>query len=251
MRSSPRKLTTNAVSRKARNLRRARGLRIPQDCFAHAHRHPSTFPMTFAMTNSRCLLLAVLVLAACGSEGGEAPRSSADSAAAPSTSAVPGADSAPAPAAAPAARTVVLAPDGLELAGGGGGAERLAFGASRARVLAAVGAVLGEPRQQGAQEECPAGPLYHAQYAAGLQVVFQDSAFVGWSADEGSAFRTAAGVGPGSPVAQLRAAHPAATIEETSLGMEFASSGLYGIVTDSTAAGQVQMMFAGTNCIFR
>jgi hypothetical protein len=207
--------------------------------------------MNLAMTNPRCLLLAVLVLAACGSEGGEAARSSADSAAAPSTAAVPGADSAPAPAAPPAARTIVLAPGGLELAGGAGGAERLAFGGPRAGALAAVSGVLGEPREQGAQEECPAGPLYQAQYAAGLQVVFQDSAFVGWSAGEGSTFRTAAGVGPGSTVAQLKAAHPAATVEETSLGMEFAASDLYGIVTDSTATGQVQMMFAGTNCIFR
>ncbi len=203
------------------------------------------------MTNPRCLLLAVL-LAACGSEEGEAPRASADSAAVPAVTAVSGADSAAAPAAAqPAPRTVVLAPDGLELAGGAGGAEKLAFGGLRAGALAAVGAVLGPPREQGAQEECPAGPLYQAQYAAGLQVVFQDSAFVGWSADEGSTFRTASGIGPGSTVAQLKAAYPAATIEETSLGMEFAASELYGIVTDSTAAGQVQMMFAGTNCIFR
>ncbi|HST58893.1 MAG TPA: hypothetical protein VLK84_09400 [Longimicrobium sp.] len=205
------------------------------------------------MTNSRCLLLAVLLLAACGSEGGADARSSADSAAVPATSAS-GADSAAAPPPAapePAPRTIVLAPDGLELAGGAGGAAKLAFGGPRAGALAAVSGVLGEPREQGAQEECPAGPLYQAQYAAGLQVVFQDSAFVGWSAGEGSTFRTASGIGPGSTVAQLKAAYPAATVEETSLGMEFAASELYGIVTDSTAAGQVQMMFAGTNCIFR
>lgn len=206
--------------------------------------------MILAMMNPRCLLLAVL-LAACGPEGGEAARSSVDSAAAPAPAVVPGPDSAAAPTAPPAARTLVLAPDGLELAGGAGGAEKLAFGGPRAGALAAVSGVLGEPREQGAQEECPAGPLYQAQYATGLQVVFQDSAFVGWSAGEGSAFRTAAGVGPGSTVAQLKAAYPAATVEETSLGMEFAASDLYGIVTDSTATGQVQMTFAGINCIFR
>ena len=52
-------------------------------------------------------------------------------------------------------------------------------------------------------------------------------------------------------VAQLKAAYPAATVQETSLGMEFAAGDLYGIVTDSTGTGQVQMMFAGINCIFR
>lgn len=207
--------------------------------------------MILAMTNSRCLLLAVVLLAACGSEGGAAARSSADSAAAPATTPVPGADSAAAPTAQPARRTIVLAPEGLELAGGAGGAERLAFGDPQARVLAAVGAVLEAPREQGVQEECPAGPLYHALYAAELQVVFQDSAFVGWASRQGSAFRTAAGIGPGSTVGQLKAAYPAATVGETSLGMEFAADPLYGIVSDSTASGRVEMMFAGTNCIFR
>lgn len=205
--------------------------------------------LTMTKTNPRCLLLAVLLLAACGSEGGAAARSPADSAAVPATAIVPGADSAAAPA--PAARMIVLAPDGLELTGGSGGAERLAFGTSRARVLAAVGAVLGEPREQGVQEECPAGPLYHALYSAELQVVFQDSAFVGWASRKGSAFRTAAGIGPGSTLGELKAAYPAATVGETSLGMEFAAGDLYGIVADSTASGQVEMMFAGTNCIFR
>lgn len=200
------------------------------------------------MTHPACVLLAAFLLAACGSESGSADGGAPDStrAAAPAPDSAPAAT--PAPAAPSAARTIVLAPDGLELTGG---AEKLAFGGPRVGALAAVGGVLGEPKQQGAQEECPAGPLYQAQYAAGLQVVFQDSGFVGWSADEGSTFRTAAGIGPGSTVAQLKAAYPAATIEETSLGMEFAASDLYGIVTDSTAAGQVQMMFAGTNCIFR
>lgn len=195
-------------------------------------------------TNSRCLLLAAVLLAACGSEGREAARPVVDSTAAPAATR---GDS----AAAPAVRTVVLAADGLQITGGAGGAERLAFGGPRGGALAGVSGVLGEPREQGAQAECPSGPLYQAQYAAGLQLVFQDSAFVGWFADEGSAFRTAAGIGPGSTVAQLRAAHPAATVQATSLGMEFVADDLYGVVTDSTDTGRVQVMFAGVSCIFR
>jgi hypothetical protein len=155
----------------------------------------------------------------------------------------------PAPAAAAESPRIVLAPDGLSVTGGA--PRQLAFGSPRAGALAAVGAVLGEPAEQGIQEECPAGPLYHALYGAGLQLVFQDSAFVGWAARQGSTFRTAAGIGVGSTLGQLKAAHPAATVQETSLGMEFAAGDLYGIVTDSANAGAVEMMFAGTNCIFR
>jgi hypothetical protein len=58
-------------------------------------------------------------------------------------------------------------------------------------------------------------------------------------------------VGPGSTLGQLRAAYPATKVEETSLGQEFDAGELYGIVTDTTDAGQVQVVFAGTNCIFR
>lgn len=201
------------------------------------------------------LLLAALLLAACGSESSDdAARAQApDSAAAPSA-AVPAAaggagDSTPA-----AARsTVVLAPDGVEIANGAGVPSRLAFGAAREQVLARVGAVMNGPGEQAEQEECPAGPLTTTQYPSGLQLVFQDGKFVGWAAQPrpGSTLRTAPGIGIGSTLGQLRAAYPAATVGETSLGMEFTAGDLYGIVSDSTAAGQVEIMFAGINCIFR
>jgi hypothetical protein len=194
------------------------------------------------MKTSRALLIAAL-LAACGSESsGDAARGPATDAAAPTP-----ATAVPAPAADSTA--IVLVPDGLGVTGGA--PKQLAFGSPRAGALAAVGALLGEPAEQGIQEECPAGPLYHALYGTGLQLVFQDSAFVGWAARQGSTFRTVAGIGVGSTLGQLKAAYPTATVQETSLGMEFAAGDLYGIVTDSTDAGVVEMMFAGTNCIFR
>lgn len=198
---------------------------------------------------SRCALLALALLAACGAEedGGAAGGAATDStiAAAPAQPATT--DTTPS-AAAPdtSGGGIVLAADGVETGG-----KRLAFGGSRAAVLADVAGVVGQPEKQSEQEECPAGPLYQAQYRGGLSLVFQDSAFVGWFAEESSALRTAKGVGPGSTLAELKAAYPSATMEETSLGMEFAAEELYGILTDSTAAGKVQVMFAGTNCIFR
>ena len=121
----------------------------------------------------------------------------------------------------------------------------------RLEVLAGVGGVMGEPREQGTMGECPSGPLYQVGYGGGLQLNFQDSAFVGWFAGEGAALRTARGIGPGSTLGQLRTAYPATTVEETSLGTEFAADELYGIVTSASDEAKVQVMFAGTNCIFR
>ncbi|HEX6371860.1 MAG TPA: hypothetical protein VF006_23255 [Longimicrobium sp.] len=204
------------------------------------------------MMRFRGVLLAAVLAAACGSEpeAGAVRASSPDSASGVAAGAAGDTADAAAPVAAaaePAAGGVVLAADGVEV---GGAAGRLAFGSGREQVLAAVGAVLGTPTEQGTNEECPAGPLSHVQYA-GLQLVFQDGGFVGWFAQEGSPLRTARGIGPGSTLGQVKAAHPAATVEETSLGSEFAADGLYGIVTSPSNEGKVQVMFAGTNCIFR
>lgn len=196
------------------------------------------------------VLLGAMLLGACGSERGDGDgRTAADSAggavAAPAAADTTAA-AASVPAGQPAASRVVLAADGVDV-----GAGRLAFGGGREQVLASVGAVLGAPQQQGTNEECPAGLLGFTWYVGGLQLVFQDSAFVGWFAQEGSALRTAKGIGPGSTVGQLKAAYPATKLEETSLGHEFDAGGLYGIATDPSSSGKVQVIFAGTNCIFR
>ena len=200
------------------------------------------------MIHPRCLLPFAALLAACGSE--PSPDAAGRTVTADSAPATAVADTAPAASAAPGMeRTLTLASDGLELHAGST-PRRLAFGSGRKQVLAEVGGILGEPREQGRMDECPAGPMDHVQYA-GLQLNFQDSAFVGWFAGERAALRTARGIGPGSTLGQLRTAYPATKVEETSLGHEFDAGELWGIVTDTTGAGQVQVIFAGINCIFR
>lgn len=198
-----------------------------------------------------CVLLAAMLLGACGSgpeDGdGHAAVDSASGAVVAPVAADTTTAAAPVPAAPAATGGVVLAADGVDA----GGAGRLAFGGGREAVLAGVGAVLGAPEERGTNEECPAGPLAFARFGAGLELVFQDGGFVGWFAREGSALRTATGIGPGSTLGQLKAAYPATTVEETSLGHEFAADGLYGIVTDPSDSGKVEVIFAGTNCIFR
>jgi hypothetical protein len=207
------------------------------------------------MNHPKYVLLATLLLAACGSEpsqdaaAGAAPDSAVQAPAAVVGQTPDTVSSATAPDR--GAKTIVIAPDGLTIGGGAGAPKRLAFGGAQAGVLADVGAALGEPKEQGNQEECPAGPLYHASYTSDLQVVFQDGEFVGWFAREGSRFRTAEGIGPGSTLGELKKAYPATTVEESSLGHEFAAGELYGVVTGPSEAATVEVMFAGTNCIFR
>jgi hypothetical protein len=199
------------------------------------------------MMRPRHVLLAAVLLASCGSDrtaeagGGNASDSAAVASTPPDTAQAAAADS----RAAPGGPAVVLAPDGLEVGG-----SKLAFGQPQPRVLSAAGAALGAAKNEGRQEECPAGPLHQTTFD-GVQLVFQDSAFVGWAAQSGSPLRTSAGIGPGSTQAQIKAAYPAATVDETSLGTEFIAGDLYGVFADSTASAPLEIMFAGINCIFR
>jgi hypothetical protein len=202
------------------------------------------------MSSKLRVVLAAALLAACGSEAADEGRGAvADSASAPAAQAgtvdTTPADSQPGQA----ASAIVLRPDGLEITGGAA-PRRIAFGEPQTRVLAEAGAVLGAARNGGMQEECPAGPLYQTSFS-GVQLVFQDSAFVGWAAETPSPLRTAEGVGPGSTMSQIKTAYPAATVDETSLGTEFAAGELYGVFADSTAPQALGILFAGINCIFR
>lgn len=187
-----------------------------------------------------------LLLAACGREdAADADRAASSDFAAPAAAVDPAAQRAPGPDSPASDGAVVLAPDGV----GFGGAPRLAFGEGQGRVVADARAALGEPDEQGLQEECPAGPLGFVQWTGGLQLVFQDSAFVGWSARPGTTLRTAAGIGPGSTAAEVKAAYPASTVEQTSLGTEFSAGDLYGVMAED--ADRVDHLYAGINCIFR
>lgn len=144
-----------------------------------------------------------------------------------------------------------LAPDGVAVASGGS-AQHLAFSTSREATVPAVTAVLGEPTGQGTNPECGAGPLDNVNYKGGLTLFFQDGKFVGWNVDgrDGSPHRTAAGLGIGSTLQQLRDAGDVA-VQDTSLGVEFAAGDLSGLVTVNRPEGKITNLWAGTTCAFR
>jgi hypothetical protein len=59
-----------------------------------------------------------------------------------------------------------------------------------------------------------------------------------------------AGVGPGSSRSELTEAS-VATFEKTSLGLEFRSGGVSGVVDASGPGAKITDMWAGANCVFR
>ena len=144
--------------------------------------------------------------------------------------------------------------DGLRIVNPESGSTRpIAFGDSMAAVMRQLVALRG-PAERARNEECGAGPIDVASWSDGLRLAFQDDLFVGWSVDGrqpgAEAFTTLAGLGVQSPRTVLDSAY-AATVEETSLGTEFAAAGLYGILDSAQPDARVETMWAGVSCSFR
>ena len=183
--------------------------------------------------------LALLALAACNS--------AADSDAPPP----PPADQVVAPAA-PEPKLAIEG-EGLRLFNAETGSARpIAFGTPKAQVIAAL-AFRGAPAL-GTNEECGAGPLGYANWPDGLGLLFDGDKFAGWSLDgrdEGAdKLTTASGVGIGSTRAEV-ADSLAITVEESTLGTEFAADDLGGLFDGKGSDAKVTNLWAGVTCVFR
>jgi hypothetical protein len=95
--------------------------------------------------------------------------------------------------------------------------------------------------------------MQFAEFPGGLTLLFQDDKLAGWSVGKGSAGRqsTMSGVGVGSTRSDLVAAYSGVTVSETSLGQEFSAGGLYGVLDGPGATAKIEVMWAGTSCVFR
>lgn len=149
---------------------------------------------------------------------------------------------------------VGLDADGLRIVNPESGSTRpIAFGDSMAAVVRQIVSLRG-PAERGRNEECGAGPIDFASWPDGLQLAFQDDLFVGWSVNGrqpgAEAFTTLAGLGVQSPRSVLDSAY-VATVEETSLGTEFAAGGLSGLLDSDRPDARVETMWAGVSCTFR
>lgn len=143
-----------------------------------------------------------------------------------------------------------IAPDGVSLVTESGSARHATFGMARDAAVAMVSAALGKPTDTGRNDECGQGPMDTADFKGGLTLFFQEGKFVGWDLDRDSTLKTAAGIGMGSTLQEVRAAMTVST-EESTLGHEFTSGDMGGLVSAMTRAGKVEALWAGSTCQFR
>lgn len=161
------------------------------------------------------------------------------------------ADAATAPA-----KTLVLRAQGLSIIGGGLKTPiRATFDMTRAEAIKVVSSIRGPATKAGTIEDCGSGtPMDYAKFRGGLELDFLDGKFVGWILDDNGdkTLKTVKGIGLGSTRAAFKAAYPAATIEESTLGTEYASDDAGSGLFDSDKAGaRITNMWAGQTCIAR
>ena len=192
----------------------------------------------FADAVKRILPAVLLGLAACGApegDGSAPPVSAAREANAGEPAAVPKA----------AATPIMLAPEGIDIPGTG----TIRFGAPVEETIAALSKALGKPpTERGANEECGGGPMTYAQWDGGFYVWFSEDKLAGW--DDRGTYKTAGGIGIGSRRADI-ARLPGLTIEDSSLGTEFASGSLGGLLASEAADAKVTALWGGYACAIR
>ena len=149
---------------------------------------------------------------------------------------------------------VALDGEGLRLARPSNGATRLLpYGADADVVVTALVASLGPPLSRGTNADCGAGPVEFVTFDGGLSVVVQKARFVGWSTGARSTSRTLttmSGIGVGATRAGLDSVH-AAVVSRTSLGVEFAAGGVFGVLDGEGPSARITDLWSGTSCVAR
>lgn len=92
----------------------------------------------------------------------------------------------------------------------------------------------------------------YAEFPNGLTLCFQESRFRGWALSRRASGRvsTMAGIAPGSTLAQLNRTQTT-RVQRTSLGYEFSSGDLRGLLDGPGANARITTMWAGTTCAAR
>jgi hypothetical protein len=148
---------------------------------------------------------------------------------------------------------LALSSDGLQLVGNQTGSTvALEFGTEMTLVADAVTSILGQPLESGENDECGSGPQIITQWPQGLVLHAAGGKFIGWSAhsDTDASLTTMAGVGIGSSRSELEAAYNV-EVFESSLGTEFSTGDLFGILSSTAPNAKIDYLWAGTVCNFR
>ena len=190
--------------------------------------------------------LLLLGLAACDPEpsaNGAAANSAANEAVTANGAA---ARATPAPEAAAAA--IVLEGAGLRLPGASP-PRTLGFDLPEAATIEGLTRALGRaPTELGENQECGGGGMKFAEWKDELIVWFIDGRFAGWDSPGG--LKTLGGIGIGSSRADL-VTLPGFEVEESTLGTEFRSGGLSGILASRAPDAKVTHLWGGATCVFR
>lgn len=151
-----------------------------------------------------------------------------------------------------AAAGLSLSPEGLTLVSSGGSTTQVGFGVAQDDAVRAAESVLGKPEKEAVNADCPAGALVSVDFADGLTLFFEGARFAGWDVDDTKPgrFTTMSGVGIGTTRREMQRSI-VVDVEETSLGHEFRSGALSGLLSAPGETGRVMQLWAGTTCIFR
>ncbi len=144
--------------------------------------------------------------------------------------------------------------DGLNPAPGGlhvtGSDLRIDFGRAEAGAISAVSKILGvEPTSRVENAECGAGPINTVSFEEGLDLLFMNGSFAGWNSNSAD-FVTSNGLAAGMTRATLEA-NGVNEFFETSLGIEFSSGEVFGILDGPDANASAVLLWAGVSCFFR
>lgn len=203
------------------------------------------------------LLMLCTALTACAPDAASPPAAGGDAAQAdPATLPPP-----------PPGMALTVEAEGLRLFDpASGSATPIAFGTPRARVMRIMAALASRgAAETGTNAECGAGPLDYARWPDGLTLWFQQDALAGWAlnapasdapASSAGGISTASGltVGNSQTSASTRAALDsayAATVEQSTLGTEFAAGELFGLLDGEGSGAKVTALWAGVSCNFR
>ena len=141
---------------------------------------------------------------------------------------------------------------GLIFSDSAGARRTLAFGGGVPAAIDAARQAYGDPENVETLEECGAGPLQVSKFG-GLTLAAQEGKFVGWwldGHDKPPVPSTERGIGIGSTREALDAAYSIDEFE-TSLGNEFTTDGLAGLIEGEGKLGKVTHLWAGATCITR
>jgi hypothetical protein len=114
--------------------------------------------------------------------------------------------------------------------------------------------LLGEPSEVVENTECPAGALTIITWSNGFTLNAAQNQFVGWGVQptdaESAKLTTIDGIGVGSSLSELQELYDV-EVYESSLGTEFSTGQISGLLTANEADAVITTLWAGTNCIFR